>query len=236
MDVLDALRDGGRVVGVVSHVAELRDRIPTQLVVAKGRSGSTISLHGVTHAPQRRTCNWPGPRLGLDIDSGPGARRRSPPPSASRRAARLAAAAASSQAALVGLVHVPAAHAAAPEWKRERGIVIECVGDAHGVQVWTSVYENQRYGNTVQVVIGGPDDGNGSSRSTDDEFLLDGSVKASVQVNGKKAVIHGTAVRYGARSSVYEEFDDAGFLIKTRGFHRQLRTDLVATYAGKVVR
>ena len=135
----------------------------------------------------------------------------------------------------MGLVHVPAAQAAAPEWKRERGIVIECAGDAHGVQVWTSVYENQRYGNTVQVVIGDPDDGNGSLRNTDEKFLVDGAVKASVKVNGKKAVIKGTAVRYGARSSVYEEYDDAGFLIKTRGFHRQLRTDLVATYAGKVV-
>lgn len=44
MDTLDALRDGGRVVGVVSHVAELRDRIPTQLVVTKSRSGSTVAL------------------------------------------------------------------------------------------------------------------------------------------------------------------------------------------------
>ncbi len=44
MDTLDALRDGGRVVGVVSHVAELRDRIPTQLVVTKARTGSTVSL------------------------------------------------------------------------------------------------------------------------------------------------------------------------------------------------
>lgn len=44
MDTLDSLRDGGRVVGVVSHVAELRDRIPTQLVVAKSRQGSTLSL------------------------------------------------------------------------------------------------------------------------------------------------------------------------------------------------
>ncbi len=40
---LDSLRDGGRVVGVVSHVAELRDRIPVQLVVAKSRQGSTVS-------------------------------------------------------------------------------------------------------------------------------------------------------------------------------------------------
>jgi exonuclease SbcC len=42
MDTLDSLRDGGRVVGVVSHVAALRDRIPTQLHVRKHRSGSTV--------------------------------------------------------------------------------------------------------------------------------------------------------------------------------------------------
>ena len=42
MDTLDALRDGGRVVGVVSHVAEMRDRIPTQLLVDKKRTGSTL--------------------------------------------------------------------------------------------------------------------------------------------------------------------------------------------------
>lgn len=48
MDTLDSLREGGRVVGVVSHVADMRDRIPVQLHVAKGRSGSTIALrHGV---------------------------------------------------------------------------------------------------------------------------------------------------------------------------------------------
>jgi exonuclease SbcC len=46
MDTLDSLRDGGRVVGVVSHVAEMRDRIPTQLVVAKARTGSTVRLRG----------------------------------------------------------------------------------------------------------------------------------------------------------------------------------------------
>ncbi|GAB3694889.1 hypothetical protein GCM10027589_58820 [Actinocorallia lasiicapitis] len=45
MDVLDALRDGGRTVGVVSHVAELRTRIPTQLRLHKSRSGSHLSIH-----------------------------------------------------------------------------------------------------------------------------------------------------------------------------------------------
>ena len=44
MDTLDSLRDGGRVVGVVSHVAEMRDRIPTQLVVTKSRMGSTLAV------------------------------------------------------------------------------------------------------------------------------------------------------------------------------------------------
>lgn len=44
MDTLDALRDGGRVVGVVSHVAEMRDRIPAQLVVSKSRGGSTVAV------------------------------------------------------------------------------------------------------------------------------------------------------------------------------------------------
>lgn len=44
MDTLDSLRDGGRVVGVVSHVAEMRDRIPTQLLVSKSRGGSTVAI------------------------------------------------------------------------------------------------------------------------------------------------------------------------------------------------
>ncbi|HWM75867.1 MAG TPA: SMC family ATPase [Nocardioides sp.] len=44
MDTLDSLRDGGRVVGVVSHVAEMRDRIPTRLTVTKSRHGSTVAV------------------------------------------------------------------------------------------------------------------------------------------------------------------------------------------------
>ena len=42
MDTLDSLRDGGRVVGLVSHVAELRNRVPAQLEVRKARRGSTV--------------------------------------------------------------------------------------------------------------------------------------------------------------------------------------------------
>jgi exonuclease SbcC len=44
LDILDTLRENGRAVGVVSHVAEMRDRIPTQLVVTKARTGSTVRV------------------------------------------------------------------------------------------------------------------------------------------------------------------------------------------------
>ncbi|HVV30507.1 MAG TPA: SbcC/MukB-like Walker B domain-containing protein, partial [Mycobacteriales bacterium] len=49
LGVLDGLREGGRMVGVVSHVAELRQRVPTRIEVRKTRSGSTI------HQPQPAT-------------------------------------------------------------------------------------------------------------------------------------------------------------------------------------
>lgn len=44
ISVLDSLREGGRAVGVVSHVAELRSRITSQLVVRKSASGSTVAV------------------------------------------------------------------------------------------------------------------------------------------------------------------------------------------------
>ncbi|BBC38209.1 Nuclease SbcCD subunit C [Streptomyces graminofaciens] len=42
LDVLDALRERDRSVGIVSHVGDLRRRIHAQLEVVKGRSGSTV--------------------------------------------------------------------------------------------------------------------------------------------------------------------------------------------------
>ena len=42
MGVLDGLREGGRTVGIVSHVADLRQRVPVQLRVEKGRDGSRV--------------------------------------------------------------------------------------------------------------------------------------------------------------------------------------------------
>ncbi|MHA7961036.1 AAA family ATPase [Streptomyces sp. L500] len=44
LDVLDSLRERDRTVGIVSHVADLRQRVPAQLRVVKDRSGSSVRL------------------------------------------------------------------------------------------------------------------------------------------------------------------------------------------------
>lgn len=44
MNALEGLREGGRVVGLVSHVAEMKQRIGTQLQVIKGRNGSNVKI------------------------------------------------------------------------------------------------------------------------------------------------------------------------------------------------
>ncbi|MBR7742353.1 SMC family ATPase [Phycicoccus sp. BSK3Z-2] len=51
LTVLDGLREGGRAVGVVSHVADLRTRVPHQVVVEKGVAGSTASVRVADGAP-----------------------------------------------------------------------------------------------------------------------------------------------------------------------------------------
>ncbi len=49
MTVLDGLREGGRLVGIVSHVAELRQRIPAQVRVHKAHAGSHLTVQA--HSP-----------------------------------------------------------------------------------------------------------------------------------------------------------------------------------------
>ncbi len=79
MDTLDSLRDGGRVVGLVSHVAEMRDRIPTQLRGHQGAhrvDGRRTPLSG-GRRPRRLVATGGG--------EGPAARMRASRGRASRR-------------------------------------------------------------------------------------------------------------------------------------------------------
>lgn len=119
---------------------------------------------------------------------------------------------------------------------RERGIVLECRGTLDGKAVYTSLYENDMYGNWFQVVLGDPDAGNGKSRNVKREILEDGKVRASISIDGAKAVVRGTASKVGKKKHVHEELDDAGFFIVNDGTHRRLRTDLAFEYDGKATR
>ena len=49
LEVLDQLRAGNRIVGIISHVADLR-RIPAQLQVIKGQNGSVLRPHDAAEA------------------------------------------------------------------------------------------------------------------------------------------------------------------------------------------
>jgi exonuclease SbcC len=44
METLDSLRGEGRVIGVVSHVDELRQRIPARLRVRRSATGSSVEM------------------------------------------------------------------------------------------------------------------------------------------------------------------------------------------------
>lgn len=46
--VLQQLADGERLVGIISHVSELKERIGSQLIVQKGRSGSTVQMEQIS--------------------------------------------------------------------------------------------------------------------------------------------------------------------------------------------
>jgi hypothetical protein len=141
-------------------------------------------------------------------------------------------------AALIGLgTAAQTAHAAtAPTTTtRERGIVVECTGSIHGRSVYTSLYENNRYANVLQVLVGDDENQVGGSREDRDGFLERGRVKAAMKVDGRRALVSGTAHKVGPRIPVSEEYDDAGQHITSTGFHRSLDTDLTLTWRGRTV-
>lgn len=44
---LSELQMGGRMIGIISHVSELKERMPLRVDVSAGRRGSTVAIHGV---------------------------------------------------------------------------------------------------------------------------------------------------------------------------------------------
>jgi exonuclease SbcC len=60
MTVLDGLREGGRMVGIVSHVPELRQRIPAQIRVHKGHAGSHVKVQSRSFLSRTTRGAWSG--------------------------------------------------------------------------------------------------------------------------------------------------------------------------------
>ena len=125
-----------------------------------------------------------------------------------------------------------AAQAAETTTTHERGIVVECTGTIDGRDVYASLYENDTYVNVLQVLVGDDAGQVGGSRQDRDGFLDQGRVTAAMKVDGRRALITGTARRVGDRIPVSEEYDDAGQHITTTGFHRSLDTDLTLSWRG----
>ena len=45
MGTIESLRDSGRTIGLISHVEEMKNRIPAQIVVDKGQNGSSVRVN-----------------------------------------------------------------------------------------------------------------------------------------------------------------------------------------------
>jgi hypothetical protein len=141
--------------------------------------------------------------------------------------------------ALIGLGTVTAtalapAGTAAPRTVKEKGIVLECTGSAHGLDGYVNVYENDPYGNYFQVILDGDPELARSREPAD--IWSEGRIRASVRIDGGRALVFGTARKVGRATKVHEEYDDAGQHIVADGIHRRLRNALVLRYDDTRVR
>ncbi|MCW2795268.1 hypothetical protein [Nocardioides sp.] len=137
--------------------------------------------------------------------------------------------------ALIGLgASAAPASAAAPTTEKQRGVVITCTGSAQGLSVYVDLYENDKHGNVVQVILNDNPD-TAKSRELAQPFLNDGVVKTGITINAKRVSISGTAERVGPKRHVHEVIEDGGEHIVSDGFHRHLANDLVLKYGQKTV-
>ncbi len=122
-----------------------------------------------------------------------------------------------------------------PTVEQERGIVLEGTGEAGGLAVSATVYENDRYGNSVQVVLGNPDDDRIGYAEQEQAFLVDGHLAATVEIDGRTAVLSGTVVPSGRPERLVDPGQDAGEQRVVRGTHTALVTDVALTFDGTTV-
>ncbi len=118
----------------------------------------------------------------------------------------------------------------------ERGIVLEGSGTWRGNAVQVFVYENRKYGNSLQILIGDPDDrhtmGSGEGR---DPYVIDGVLNVGLDIDGDLAVVKGSVTPNGEPVPAAEEAPD-GELISATGTHTPLLVKATFAYRGETVR
>jgi hypothetical protein len=118
--------------------------------------------------------------------------------------------------------------------EHQRGIVLEGSGLAGDRPVAVTVYENSLHGNSIQVVLGDPDNGGQIGFVEQAEpFVVDGLLNATVDVGGRSVELTGTVEETGRATKVTEPIQDAGEQIISRGTHTQLLTDVTLAFDGK---
>lgn len=117
---------------------------------------------------------------------------------------------------------------------QEQGLVIEAAGSAHGVDVQVYLYENQRYGNSLQVVLDPEADLIGWTEQAE-PFVADGQVDVAVEIDGLPARLTGTVAGTDVTTKVVEPGQDGGEQRVVRGTHTQLDADLSLAYDGVTV-
>lgn len=126
------------------------------------------------------------------------------------------------------------ADAAPTKTERERGVVLECTGRAHGLAAYVDLYENDVYGNTVQVIL------NDNPRTAktiqpEENFLVHGEISSVLKIKHRRLTITGSAIERGRKTHVHEVHHDAGNRIVADGTHRRLENDLTLAWGSKSV-
>lgn len=117
----------------------------------------------------------------------------------------------------------------------QQGLVLEGAGVAGGLAAMVTVYENSLHGNSVQVVLGDPEDDRIGFTEGTEPFVVAGVLSVTVQIDGRPAVLSGTVQEVGKPEKVVEPQQDGGEQIVTRGTHTQLLVDGTLTYDGTSV-
>lgn len=123
--------------------------------------------------------------------------------------------------------------AAASSTTHERGDVLECHGRWKAYRVLVTVYENDVYGNHLQMVLRDGTKILGGGGETDRNLVRGDRVSASMPLEGEhRGRVRGDAVLQPGKEPVHEEFDDAGQHVVIDGWHKQRTTDLTFAYRG----